>query len=266
MNNTNNEEVNKEIEKYKLAGRRERRQAERMLQKKYNDKTIRIKSGKKFNKSPGLNKEQRRNLVKDKNLVMELMKIIMKYLPQLMPMFSEITDKRNKSYIKFNMKTIIMTKLFALLCGITTMKGINQEFNTEETIINLSEICNQNLKEVPDWQTIQDVIEDLSIDEINAIRKYIVTALIRSKMFDRFRYKNRFQLLVDATGLSSHDYNLNGNCLTKTKNGVTKYYKYVLEAKLVFGNIVISLDSEWIENTELNNENDKQDCETKAFK
>ena len=48
MNNTNNEEVNKEIEKYKLAGRRERRQAERMLQKKYNDKTIRIKSGKKF--------------------------------------------------------------------------------------------------------------------------------------------------------------------------------------------------------------------------
>ena len=266
MNNTNNEEVNKEIEKYKLAGRRERRQAERMLKKKYNDKTIRIKSGKKFNKSPGLNKEQRRNLVKDKNLVMELMKIIMKYLPQLMPMFSEITDKRNKSYIKFNMKTIIMTKLFALLCGITTKKGINQEFNTEETIINLSEICNQNLKEVPDWQTIQDVIEDLSIDEINAIRKYIVTALIRSKMFDRFRYKNRFQLLVDATGLSSHDYNLNGNCLTKTKNGVTKYYKYVLEAKLVFGNIVISLDSEWIENTELNNENDKQDCETKAFK
>ena len=51
MNNTNNEEVNKEIEKYKLAGRRERRHAERMLQKKYNDKTIRIKSGKKFNKS-----------------------------------------------------------------------------------------------------------------------------------------------------------------------------------------------------------------------
>ena len=85
-------------------------------------------------------------------------------------------------------------------------------------------------------------------------------------MFDRFRYKNRLQLLVDATGLSSHDYNLNGNCLTKTKNGKTKYYKYVLEAKLVFGNIVISLDSEWIENTELNNENDKQDCEINAFK
>ena len=191
MNNINNEELNKEIEKYKLVGRNERRKAERMLQKKYNDKSIRILSGKKFKKSPGLNKEQRRNLVKDKNLVLELMKIITKYLPQLIPMFSELTDKRNKSYIKFNMKTIIMTRLFALLCGITTMKGINQEFNTEETIRNLSEICSQNLKEVPDWQTVQDVIETLSIDEICSIRKYIVTALIRSKMFDRFRYKNR---------------------------------------------------------------------------
>lgn len=35
---------------------------------------------------------------------------------------------------------------------------------------------------------------------------------------------------------------------------------------MVFGNIVISLDSEWIENTKLNNENEKQDCETNAFK
>ena len=74
----------------------------------------------------------------------------------------------------------------------------------------------------------------------------MVKALIRSKMFDKFRYNGAIQVLVDATGLSSHDYNLNGNCISKTKNGVTKYYKYVLEAKLVFGNIVISIDSECI--------------------
>ena len=85
-------------------------------------------------------------------------------------------------------------------------------------------------------------------------------------MFDKYRHNNMIQLLVDATGLTSLDYNLNGNCLTKTKDGKTKYYKYVLEAKMVFGNIVISLDSEWIENTKLNNENEKQDCETNAFK
>ena len=39
-----------------------------------------------------------------------------------------------------------------------------------------------------------------------------------------------------------------------------------MECKLVVGNIVISLDSEFIENEEVNNENQKQDYETKAFK
>ena len=205
-------------------------------------------------------------LLKDKNLLKEILKIIRKYFPQLESLFSNLTDKRHKSYITYKMRTIMMTRLLSLICGITTMKGINQKFNTEEAIKNLSSICNQELKEVPDWQTIQDVIETLSIEEIEDIRKYMVKALIRSKMFDRFRYKGTIQVLVDATGLSSHDYNLNGNCTSKTKNGVTKYYKYVLEAKIVFGRIVISIDSEWIENTELNNENDKQDCEVKAFK
>lgn len=85
-------------------------------------------------------------------------------------------------------------------------------------------------------------------------------------MFDRFRYNGCIQLIVDVTVLTSLDYNLNGRCLTKTRDGKTKYYKYVLEAKVVFGDIVISIDSEWIENTSLNNENQKQDCEINAFK
>ena len=41
------------------------------------------------------------------------------------------------------------------------------------------------------------------------------------------------------------------------------YYHYVLEAKLVVGDIVISLDSEFIENEK--EEVEKQDCELKAF-
>ena len=260
-------ELQEEIQKYANEARSTRRKKERQLKRKYNDKSIRIKSGKQFKKTKEpLTKKQRRDLLKDKNLLKEILKIIRKYFPQLESSISKLTDKRHKSYITYNMKSIIMTRLLSLICGITTMKGINQKFNTEDAIKNLSSICEQELKEVPDWQTIQDVIETLSIEEIEDIRKYMVKALIRSKMFDRFRYKGAIQVLVDATGLSSHDYNLNGNCISRTKSGIIKYYKYVLEAKIVFGNIVISIDSEWIENKELNNENEKQDCEVNAFK
>ena len=165
------------------------------------------------------------------------------------------------------MKTLILTKIFALLCGITSMNEINSNFNNEIAINNLSKICNQNLTEVPDWQTIQDVIEQLNIDEIRNIRKYMVKALIRNKMFDKYKYNGAFQLLVDATGISSHNYNLNGTCITrKSKNGTIKYYKQVLEAKIVVGNIVISVDTEWIENVDMLTEKEKQDCEIKAFK
>ena len=204
--------------------------------------------------------------MKDKDFLKELLKIIKKYFPQLTSMFSSLTDKRHKSYITYKMRTIIMTRLLALLCGITTMTEINNEFDSEQAIANLSKICNQDLKEIPDWQTIQDIIEQLDYNEIDNIRKYMFKALIRSKMFDKFRYDGYIQLIVDATGLTALDYNLNGNCLTRTRDGKIKYYKYVLEAKVVFFNMVISIDSEWIENTNSNTEKEKQDCEVKAFK
>ena len=86
-------------------------------------------------------------------------------------------------------------------------------------------------------------------------------------MFDKYKFKGYFQLLIDGTGLSSHSYNLNNNCIVKKyKDGKTAYCKYVLECKLIVGNIVISLDSEFIENTSSLNEKEKQDCEINAFK
>jgi len=45
-------------------------------------------------------------------------------------------------------------------------------------------------------------------------------------MFDKYRYNSAFQLFVDATGVSIHNYNLNGNCITK--NDVIKYNKQAL--------------------------------------
>ena len=86
-------------------------------------------------------------------------------------------------------------------------------------------------------------------------------------MFDKYRYNGYFQILVDATGVTCRDYNLNGNCIKKKyKSEKTKYYKYVLEAKIIVGKIVLSLDSEWIENSTIKSEKEKQDCEINAFK
>ena len=214
-----------------------------------------------------MNRKERRKLRKDKDLIKELYSIIVKYLPKLLDMFENLTDVRNKSYVTYKMKTICVTRLFALLCGLTTMTDISNDFNSDNCIKNLSKICGQNLEEIPYWETIQDVFITINTNELSDIQKYIVKALIRSKMFDKYRFNGSFQLLFDGTGLSSHNYNLNNNCLErKHKDGKISYYKYVLECKLVVGNIIISLDSEFIENEKMLTDKQKQDCETNAFK
>ena len=215
-----------------------------------------------------MNRKQRRELRKDKNLIIELYSIIKKYLPDLLNKFEKLTDVRHQSYVTYNMKTICVTRLFGLICGLTSLSNISSDdFNTDVCIKNISSICNTQLTELPYWETIQDVFMNIKISELKDIQKYIVKTLLRSKMFDKYKFDGAFQLLFDGTGLSNHNYNLNGNCLKrKHKDGRISYYKYVLECKLVVGNIVISLDSEFIENNQMLTEKQKQDCETKAFK
>lgn len=215
-----------------------------------------------------MNRKQRRELRKDKNLINELYSIIKKYLPKLLDKFNNLTDFRNQNYIKYSMKTICVTRLFPLLCGITTMTDISSDyFNTDNCINNLANICNENLNELPYWETIQDVFQNINTDELRDIQKYIIKTLIRSKMFDKYKYNGHFQLVIDGSGLSSHSYNLNNNCIKKKyKDGKVAYCKYILECKLIVGNLVLSLDSEWIENEENLSDKQKQDCEIKAFK
>ncbi len=215
-----------------------------------------------------MNRKQRRELRKDKNLIIELYSIIKKYLPDLFDKFEELTDVRQQSYVTYNMKTICVTRLFGLICGLTSLSNISSdEFNTDTCIKNISTICNTGLTELPYWETIQDVFMNIKLSELKDIQKYIVKTLLRSKMFDKYKFEGAFQLLFDGTGLSNHNYNLNDNCLKrKHKDGKISYYKYVLECKLVVNNIVISLDSEFIENKKMLTEKQKQDCETNAFK
>lgn len=215
-----------------------------------------------------MNRKQRRELRKDKNLIIELYSIIKKYLPDLFDKFEELTDVRHQSYITYNMRTICVTRLFGLICGLTSLSNISSdEFNTDACIKNISTICNTRLTELPYWETIQDVFMNIKLSELKNIQKYIIKTLLRSKMFDKYKFEGAFQLLFDGTGLSNHNYNLNDNCLKrKHKDGKISYYKYVLECKLVVGNIVISLDSEFIENKKMLTEKQKQDCETNAFK
>ena len=215
-----------------------------------------------------MTRKEKRELKKDKSLVCTLYNIIDKYLPRLFIMFDNLTDARVKGKITYSMKAVCVTRLFALLCGITSMNSMTNKFNNDNSIYNLSKIINEDLSDLPHYDTINDIFDDLNIDELRKIQKYIVYALIRSKMFDKFRYNGKFQLLIDGTGLVTFNYKHCDHCIVKQhKEGYTTYEHNVLEAKLVFNSFVISIDSEFIENPDSSVINlKKQDCEMNAFK
>ena len=216
-----------------------------------------------------MNRKERRKLKKEINIFSDVVNILKQYFPKLVDKFEKLTDTRHQSYIEYQMSVITITRLLGLLCGIKSMRNTTEKLNTEETIKNISNLLGIELEEIPHYDTINNVFENIEIEELRKIQKYMVITLIRSKMFDKYRYKGKyFQIVIDGTGIMSFKERHCKHCLKRmykkgTEEEKTIYYHYVLEAKLVVGDIVISLDSEFVENEKEDIE--KQDCEIRAF-
>lgn len=95
-------------------------------------------------------------------------------------------------------------------------------------------------------------------------------------MLDKYRFKGMFHVVIDGTGLYSTRSDLGQQAITKVynegqDNEYTVYSYYVLEAKIICGNMAFSLATEFVLNeTYTDNDGniirkfDKQDCELKA--
>ena len=217
-----------------------------------------------------MNRKEKRNKKSELNILNDLVTVINQYFPELIKKFNGLTDLRNQSYVKYQMKVIFIVRLMGLMCEMKSMQGMTRELNTEEAIQNIAEICRLELEEIPHCDTINDVFEKVKVEEIEKIRKYMITKLIRGKMIQKYKIRDKYyHVIVDGTGLATSRKKYNENCLVKNKtdkNGkeYQEYSTYVLEAKLVVGEMVFSIGSEFVEN--VNVDETKQDCETKAFK
>lgn len=120
---------------------------------------------------------------------------------------------------------------------------------------------------LPHPDTIDEVMRNLPVGLLEELKSQLVGCLIEQKVLRKFRFFGKYYFVaVDATGTHSFDHKHCDCCLTKTsKNGVTTWFHYVLEAKLVTSTgLSISLASEFIEN-QPGRDYEKQDCEQKAF-
>lgn len=218
----------------------------------------------------------KRELKKAVNPLEELLIIIKQYFPNFYNWISSLTDTRNNSYITYSLKICILTRILALCSGIQSMNQINRDFNTDETLNHINHILKENYIELPHKDTLTNIINSLRFEELENIQTLMIKSLIRNKVFDKFRFNGLFHVVIDGTGLYSSRKNLGENSIVKVINeGQDNEYKlysyYVLEAKLICGNLAFSLASEFVENETFIDDKgnkvkkfDKQDCELKA--
>jgi hypothetical protein len=122
--------------------------------------------------------------------------------------------------------------------------------------------------------TVDDLLSELSVAELQRIPQKMITRLIRGRVLDHARLLDTYYMIaIDATGLLCRNERHCPCCLVKTTAfGQVLYYHHVLEAKLITtSGLALSVGSELIQNDDANSldigkERAKQDCEINAFK
>ena len=151
-----------------------------------------------------MNRKERRSKNKEISLLGELVTIMKQYFPELIDKFEGLTDTRHQSYVTYQMKIIFMVRLIGLMCEMKSMHGMTRELNTDEAIENIAKMCNLKLEEIPHCDTINDVFKNIKVEELESIRKYMITKIIRSKMLNKYKIRNRYyHVIVDGTGLAT---------------------------------------------------------------
>lgn len=214
---------------------------------------------------------KRKKKEKDRGIV-DFIKIVHHFFKELPQLINAMDDPRNPSYTIYTQADLVFMGLLKNACSVKSMRSMEENFNEEICIRTLKILSgDQNLDEMPHYDTLNYYLERLSPSCLSDIRKQMVKRLIRNKSFYRGKLCGKYwRVIIDGTGLFCFKEKHCENCLVTTiekEEGKQekRYYHKVLEAKLVLSEkIVISLDTEFIENE--SEKVSKNDCEINAAK
>ena len=216
-------------------------------------------------------RKEKREREKTTNYFFEFIKIKNHFFKEFTNKLKKVKDPRNQSYITYGSEIMLFIVILKNIADLKSMRSMSNRFNKDECIENIRKVFNlEKLEELPHYDTINDFLAKLKLTELEKIRTYMIKELLKKRCFENYRIEGKYWgVIFDGTGLYSFDAKHCEHCLrreyTNKETGETKivYMHHVLEAKLVVGEMVFSIGTEFIENE--NEEVTKQDCELKAF-
>ena len=178
--------------------------------------------------------------------------------------FKGVVDARHPDLITYPLGSLLCTGVLMFIFRLGARRQIKHQLRENGPSQAKMEAWFEVLT-IPHGDTLNYGFKRLQPDDVQEVVCRLVEGLIRKKVLYRWRLFDNFTVAVDGTGMLTFGERHCPYCLTqKLKNGETRYYHPVLEAKLVTANgFVFSMMTEFIENTDP--QASKQDCELKAF-
>jgi hypothetical protein len=151
--------------------------------------------------------------------------------------------------------------MYLFHCG--SRRQLRHDRTTEFFKKNLLRLSGSKEEHVADPDTLNYLLSSLDPKHLAAIPGQFVKQLLQKRVLESYRFDGEYLIAIDAVKLYSFKERHCEHCtFTSHDDGSKTYFHYVLEAKLIAGDFVFSIASEFLENPA--EEFDKQDCETKG--
>jgi len=196
---------------------------------------------------------------------------IRSHLPGLMESLSKIEDYRNPNKIEHQLTMVLLYGILCFVLQMSSRRQANRELTGPVLLGHLHELFPQ-MESIPHQDTLNRILSRIDVEQIQAAHLQMIRRLIRNKKFERWLVAGRYLLVFDGTQKAVRRNQVSEQWLQRRINAGTdkqntQYYVYVLEASIAFPNgFTLPLMSEFLNYAEGDTDNDKQDCELRAFK
>ncbi len=200
-----------------------------------------------------------------KRLLREVSKMLHHFFPNLKEHIDiNSIDPRRKKSCTYKLSELILAAVYMYMMRNGSRSKMNDNRSYVEYRRNYKSLFGLKL---PHMDTVDDLLENLDIAVLCQLRKHIISILLKKRVLHKFRLlKQYFTIAIDGTGIFKFaEEEPYPGCPYKTsKTGKVTYSQSIVEAKIVLANgFSISIDTEWVINTDGQT---KQDCEQNATK
>lgn len=191
-------------------------------------------------------------------------------LPIWLRRLSNLIDPRDATKLKHKMSAILLFGLLCFVFQMTSRRQANAQMSMPTFLKNLQALFPE-LETMPHADTLNRFLENMDVESLQTAHIDLIKDFIRKKKFDNYLIQKCYPVAVDGTQKLIR----NGQWWPEEwlqRSGTAegeewkKSYVYVLEANIVLCGITLPLYSEFLSYLEGDTDEQKQDCELKAFK